>query len=186
LLFYEALLLKKLVRLFGIYVALSVLKLHFLFRPEFSLHGVLLQFLPQFNGIGYFSDFVKVAGVGDSEAPHTVGVPPFLEVPLKCPASPVGLVAAYFAFVFDTEAVQFVEPIGDRLAVPAHRIVLLANDNFLLLFLFFWLYIGAFFLLQLRKNFSGGAALLLFNVQFCVFELFAKKIGETINLVFLQ
>lgn len=47
-------------------------------------------------------DVFEVDCVWDLEAFHAVGVAPFLEVHFEGPAAPVTVVAAYFAFVFDS------------------------------------------------------------------------------------
>jgi hypothetical protein len=49
---------------------------------------------------------------------------PFGKVALKCFGPFVGEVAADLAVVRDVEAVKLVQPVGDRLAVPAERQVL--------------------------------------------------------------
>ena len=38
---------------------------------------------------------------------------------LECARPPVGVVAAYLALKLEVEPVQLVEPVGDRLSVPA-------------------------------------------------------------------
>lgn len=50
-------------------------------------------------------------------------MPLLLEMPLKRTASPIGVVAADFAFVLHAKSVELVEPIRNGLAVPADRIV---------------------------------------------------------------
>ncbi len=66
-------------------------------------------------------DVVEVLGVGNPKRPHAVRVPPLLEVPVKVAPAAVHLAAADLARELDVEAVELVEPVRDRLAVPPER-----------------------------------------------------------------
>lgn len=54
-------------------------------------------------------------------SPHSMSMSPFSKVSLESFGSLVDEVAAYLTRVADVETVQFVEPVGDGLAVPAQR-----------------------------------------------------------------
>ena len=69
------------------------------------------------------------------QAFHSVSVPPFLKMHLESSSPPVTVVAAYLAFVLNAQAMQFIEPVGDRLSIPAQRQIFRVVDrsiNFLL------------------------------------------------------
>jgi hypothetical protein len=60
----------------------------------------------------------EVDGVGNFEAFHAVGVSPLLKMHLESPATPVAIITAYLTLVFDAQAMQLVEPVGNRFSVP--------------------------------------------------------------------
>jgi len=68
----------------------------------------------------YFSDVFEVNGVRDLEALHSISMSPFLEMSFKCSSAPVGSSSADFAFEFNTEAMQFIQPIRNWFSIPAH------------------------------------------------------------------
>ena len=105
-------------------VPLIVLKLLIDVRSELRLLRLPHQLLVQGQRVVDGGDVLEVDGVGDLEAFHAVGVAPLLEVHLEGPAAPVAVVAADLALVLDAQAVQLVEPVGNRLAVPAEGQVL--------------------------------------------------------------
>jgi hypothetical protein len=60
----------------------------------------------------------EVDGVGDFKAFHAVGVSPLLKMHLESPATPIAVIAAYLALVFDAQTMQFVEPVGNGFSIP--------------------------------------------------------------------
>merc|ERR1719433_1693214 len=82
-------------------VALDVLALNVLVRPEGLLLCVTLELLVQGDGILYLGDLLEVA--------------------LEGPTPPVRVVPADFAFVFDAQPMELVQPEGDWFPVPAER-----------------------------------------------------------------
>lgn len=63
-------------------------------------------------------DVFKVDCIRDLQTFHAVSVAPFLEMHLESTTAPVAEVSANFAFVFDSQSMQLVEPVGNRLAIP--------------------------------------------------------------------
>lgn len=82
------------------------------------------QLLVQGECIVDGGDVLEVDRVGDLQALHPISVSPLLEVHLEGTSSPVAIVPANLAFVFDPQPVQFIEPVGNGLAVPTERQVL--------------------------------------------------------------
>ena len=100
-----------------------------------------LKLLPELHGVLDERDIGKVSRVGYAEAAHAVRVSPLGKVALKGLRTAILLIAAYLAVVVEIEAVQLVEPVRYRLAVPAERQILRIVDD-LLLFLVAVLRIG--------------------------------------------
>lgn len=94
----------------------------------------------------------EVDGVWDSQTLHSIGVPPLLEMHLKSSTAPITIVSADFAFVLDSESVQFVQPIRDGFAVPTQGQVLWVVHRFIRIDLTLRLYLRAFFLLLVASG----------------------------------
>mmetsp|Transcript_10801 Transcript_10801/g.27191 ORF Transcript_10801/g.27191 Transcript_10801/m.27191 type:complete len:325 (-) Transcript_10801:4-978(-) len=116
----QALPLKVHVRLLIVHVAVLVLELLVLLVVEILLLLLLLKSLPQLKRVVDFRDFRKNFVVWNAEAPHAVLVPGLLEVLLEGAPPEVREVAADLALELLVEPVQLVEPVRNRLAVPAH------------------------------------------------------------------
>jgi hypothetical protein len=71
-----------------------------------------------------FSNILEMNGVRNFKALHAVSMSPLLEVLLKCPPAPIACATANLALELNTESMKFVEPQGNRLAVPTHGKVL--------------------------------------------------------------
>ena len=52
---------------------------------------------------------------------HAISMPPFLEVHLECSSTPITIVTTDLTFILDSKAMQFVEPIRNRLTIPTQR-----------------------------------------------------------------
>jgi hypothetical protein len=76
------------------------------------------------KGIVDGGDILEVDGVGDLQALHSIGVPPLLKMHLECPSTPVTVVSANLALIFDAKTVQLVQPVRNWLSVPSQRQVL--------------------------------------------------------------
>lgn len=98
------------------------------------------EFPVQSHGFLNACDFPEVQSIGDSEAPHSIGMSPLLEMAFKGPASPIRVVPADFTLEFLVQTLYFVESVGNWLPVIADREVP-------------WVVRGTFFLVRGRGLF---------------------------------
>merc|ERR1719221_2189099 len=101
------------------HIALAVLILFLLIWFPGLVKLLYLEFLPERHRILDLCHVGEVGSVGDTQASHTVSVPPLSKVSLESLGALVCIVSANFTIVRNIEAVEFVEPVGDGLAVPA-------------------------------------------------------------------
>mmetsp|Transcript_20351 Transcript_20351/g.51723 ORF Transcript_20351/g.51723 Transcript_20351/m.51723 type:complete len:233 (-) Transcript_20351:136-834(-) len=145
------------------HVAHRVLVLLVDLRDKFLLARLRLQRLVQCVGIVDHSDAVKPFAVRDSQTAHGVCVARLLKVALELTRAPVGQPAADFALVLEVEPVQFVEPVGDGLPVPAQGEVLRVVDRSRVVFVLHLHLVALAILLisvrgeQIRLNLFKGA-----------------------------
>lgn len=59
-------------------------------------------------------------------------MPPTLEVIFECLSTPVRSVTTYFAFIFDTKSMKFIEPIRNGPSIPSKGKIFRIVDWFLL------------------------------------------------------
>mmetsp|Transcript_43186 Transcript_43186/g.102478 ORF Transcript_43186/g.102478 Transcript_43186/m.102478 type:complete len:227 (-) Transcript_43186:974-1654(-) len=164
---YESLSLEVFKGLFVIHVALGIFELFFEVPCACALP--LQKRLMKCESVIYLCYLVEVLVVGDAERPHPVDVPPLLEVPLKGAAAPVGRVAADLALELLVEAMELVQPVGDRLAVPAQRQLEGVVDVLVLLVAVFIEFL-LLRLLQLHLELVVRPRLLLLDVGNCVVD----------------
>lgn len=101
-------------------ISLQILVFFLEVRLECSFEILRQNFLVELKGMLDFSDILKVACIWNPKAFHAVGVTPLLEVLFESAASPVACSTANLAFKLLPQAVQFVEPVGNGLSIPAH------------------------------------------------------------------
>lgn len=89
------------------------------------------------NGVFDFGHVGEVGRVGDAQAAHAVGVAPLGKVALERFRPLVRVVAANLAVVAYVETVQLVQPVRNRLAIPAEWQVLRVVGD-VIVFLFFF------------------------------------------------
>jgi hypothetical protein len=100
-------------------IPLIILKLLINIRSKLRLLRLPHQLLMKGQCIIDGRDVLEVDSVGDLETFHAIGVPPLLEMHLEGTTAPVTVVTANFTFVLYTQAMEFVQPVWDGLAVPA-------------------------------------------------------------------
>mmetsp|Transcript_14285 Transcript_14285/g.30670 ORF Transcript_14285/g.30670 Transcript_14285/m.30670 type:complete len:231 (-) Transcript_14285:952-1644(-) len=166
------------------HVALLVLEL--LVQLGIPRNGALLclELGPERVGVLDEGDSVKVLRVWDAEALHAVRVPPLLEVALIRARAPIGVVAANLALELEVQPVQLVEPVRDRLAVPAEGQVEGVVDWLLLRFLIF-LFVGHLLLRRLRQiplDLFVRPGLLLLNHGGCVLDRLREQLTQSADV----
>ena len=62
---------------------------------------------------------MELPSVGDSEAAHSVGMAPFLEVLVKRLTAFVHVVSTNLARVLNAQSMQLVEPVRDGFTIPS-------------------------------------------------------------------
>lgn len=87
--------------------------------PACSTAVADLDVLPELLSISNLGDLVKVLCVGYAKDTHAGLMPVLPEVALKGPPSPVGYASADLTLKLLIQAMQFVQPVGDGLAIPA-------------------------------------------------------------------
>ena len=105
-------------------VPLLVLKLLLEVRLESAFEILSQDLLVELEGMLDLCDVFEVDRVGDAEALHLVGVAPLLEMLFEGATAPVAGTPADLTLELLAQAVQFEEPVGDWLTVPAHWQVL--------------------------------------------------------------
>mmetsp|Transcript_20350 Transcript_20350/g.51718 ORF Transcript_20350/g.51718 Transcript_20350/m.51718 type:complete len:299 (-) Transcript_20350:845-1741(-) len=174
------------------HVAHRVLVLLVDLRDKFLLARLRLQRLVQCVGIVDHSDAVKPFAVRDSQTAHGVCVARLLKVALELTRAPVGQPAADFALVLEVEPVQFVEPVGDGLPVPAQGEVLRVVDRSRVVFVLHLHLVALAILLisvrgeQIRLNLFKGAGSHLFDVACCLLEGGAQDLPQFANRGFQE
>lgn len=120
----QALSLQVLVSFFRDDVAKRIFELFVLFRHPSLLILLLLDLLPKLDCIFDLRDVSEMGSVGDAEAAHSMSVSPLAEVSLERLRAFVGVVATNLAVVVYVEAMQLVQPVWNRLAIPTQRQIL--------------------------------------------------------------
>eukprot|EP00128_Syssomonas_multiformis_P007116 Colp12_sorted_trinity150504_noHs@20524 len=174
-----------LVNAFVDHIATGVLVLDLLVLLEQPLSFVNLQLLVQSNGVLYRGHVLEVQRVGDLQQPHPVRVPPLLEVALEGLRPLVGGVAADLALVLHVEAVQLVQPVGDRLAVPPKWQVLWVINRFVVIVLLV-LQLHGIALLVLLHDFLSGHGHLALDVEHRVCHHLAQQLAQPVHTRLLQ
>jgi len=64
---------------------------------------------------------MELPSVGDTQAAHAMSVAPFLEVLVERLTALVHKVAANLTRVLDAQSMKLVQPVRDRLSIPAKR-----------------------------------------------------------------
>jgi hypothetical protein len=59
--------------------------------------------------------------IGNFKAFHPVCMTPLLEVYLKSSTTPITEVSTNLAFIFNTQSMEFIKPVWNRLTVPTQR-----------------------------------------------------------------
>jgi len=62
--------------------------------------------------------------IGYSETFHPIGMSPLLEMPFERSPTPVTIIPADLTFIFYPKSMQLVQPIWNRLPIPAQRQIL--------------------------------------------------------------
>ena len=116
-------------------VAFVVFELFLDVGPKLGVLTFPGKFFMERQGVTNRGNISEMNSIGDLEAPHSISMPPFLEVHFESPAAPVRIITANLAFVLYPESMQFVQPVWNRLPVPAQRQVLrVVNWSLSLLF----------------------------------------------------
>lgn len=105
-------------------VSLVVLKLLLHVWPELGVLAFSRQLFMEGNCVADGCNVLEVYGIGYFETSHAVTVPPLLEVHFESPAAPVRVIAAYLTFVFDSQPMELVQPVGNGLTVPSEGQIL--------------------------------------------------------------
>src|SRR5687768_15484178 len=100
---------------------MRVFKFFVLIRSPDVRRRLPLQFVPQNTRRVERRDAVKRLRFRNAEAAHPVCMSQLFEVTFECLRSPVRVSATNLTLEFVIETMKLVEPVRDRLAVPAQR-----------------------------------------------------------------
>ena len=73
-----------------------------------------------------------------TETSHAMSVTPFRKVSLECFWTTISLIATYLTLVINVQAMQFVQPIRNRLSIPSQRKIFRIVNNIIMVFFVSW------------------------------------------------
>lgn len=133
------------------------------------------------NGILDLRDISEMSCIRNAQAPHSMCMPPFGKMMLKCFRTFICEIAAYLAAVIQIKTVQLVQPVRNWLAIPTEwQIFRIVWHIIWIFFLLLWFTVITIAVLSLGIS----SRLLPLNILFGCLALLVNKLGETIQLSF--